>query len=225
MASPADWPTTYCASHPDVLASAWIDGPYGGVDRPIKQLYDQLIIVAGGSGITACVPWLQYILNGGSKVGKNHRRVVRVALHWIMRKEEHVVWVENELRSISHAANCSNVTVDMKFYVTGGGVKLLSATEKVAESMSAERKPDMINIASSHSSSSEQAGYPGDFILEKPAMAKLLLDVEAHKRTFVISCRPESLRTDLSDACADSQGRVLRGNVQEVGMHLEPFGW
>jgi predicted ferric reductase len=52
----------YGAAHSNILASAWIDGPYSGVDRPIERLYDHLIIVAGGSGITACVPWLQHIL-------------------------------------------------------------------------------------------------------------------------------------------------------------------
>jgi hypothetical protein len=49
MASPAEL-ADYGAVHPNILASAWIDGPYGGVDRPIEQLYDLLIIVTGGLG-------------------------------------------------------------------------------------------------------------------------------------------------------------------------------
>ena len=48
---------SYSTSEPDILASAWIDGPYGGVNRPIERLYDTVILGAVGTGISACVPW------------------------------------------------------------------------------------------------------------------------------------------------------------------------
>jgi predicted ferric reductase len=140
----------YCASHPDVLASARIDGPYGGLDRPIEQLYDQLIIVTGGSGITACVPWPQHILNKSSTVGISRLRVKCVVLHWI------IVWVEKELRSISHGANGSNLTVDMKVYVTGSSVKPLPEAEKVPDSVSVGKRAGTVNVTRGYPSSTEK---------------------------------------------------------------------
>jgi predicted ferric reductase len=215
----------YVASRTDILASAWVDAPYGGVGRPIEQLYDQLILVAGGSGITACLPWLQHVVNRSCTVGKTDVRLKRVVLHWIVRDEEHFAWIENEVRDISLAANRGNSTVDTKFYVTSGSAKPRSAVKKVDESMSAEKKAEKIDATTFQSSSSERADFPGEFIYERPAMNKPLLDLESHGRSFVIGCGPEDLRTDLSNACADAQVRVLRGDIQEVDMHLEAFGW
>ncbi|KAF8244419.1 hypothetical protein K440DRAFT_609552, partial [Wilcoxina mikolae CBS 423.85] len=44
-------------------------------------------------------------------------------------------------------------------------------------------------------------------------------------KTLVLGCGPESLRVDLANACADAQVRVMKGEMQELAMHLEVFGW
>lgn len=39
------------------------------------------------------------------------------------------------------------------------------------------------------------------------------------------ACGPESLKTSLANAVANAQARVLRGEVQEIGLQCETFGW
>ena len=40
-----------------------------------------------------------------------------------------------------------------------------------------------------------------------------------------IVCGPESLKIDASNACASAQRKVLKGEVEEVALHTETFGW
>jgi len=46
----------YCVAYPNSQTSAWIDGPYGGLNRPVERLYDTVVFAAGGTGITTCLP-------------------------------------------------------------------------------------------------------------------------------------------------------------------------
>ena len=54
-------PSCYTSDKIDGPMHSWIDGPHDGVGRSIENKYDRVILVAGGSGITSCLPWLQYI--------------------------------------------------------------------------------------------------------------------------------------------------------------------
>ncbi|KAF8244418.1 hypothetical protein K440DRAFT_14090 [Wilcoxina mikolae CBS 423.85] len=92
---------TYCASHPDTDALAWIDGPYGGITRPVECLYDTLILVAGGGGISACVPWLLYVMGKSRGSAGSLVKIKRVVLVWAMRKAEHFAWAEKELDEVA----------------------------------------------------------------------------------------------------------------------------
>jgi hypothetical protein len=40
-----------------------------------------------------------------------------------------------------------------------------------------------------------------------------------------LGCGPESLKIDLSNAVASSQKRVLSGQLQEIALYTETFGW
>ena len=56
-------------------------------------------------------------------------------------------------------------------------------------------------------------------------MSKIIEEEVGAGKTLVFGCGPESLRTDLANACAAAQKKVLSGKAQEVAMHLEAFGW
>jgi hypothetical protein len=134
---------------------------------------------------------LQHIFNRRSTVGKNHLRVKRVVHHWIMRKQEHVVWVEDELRRISHTANHSNVTVEMNFYVTGGGVKPAVCDGKGCRTNFRQRRKLRRSMSQAATLPHlDKLAFLENFILKKPAMDRLLLDIKGHK-SFVIGCGPE----------------------------------
>jgi len=59
----------------------------------------------------------------------------------------------------------------------------------------------------------------------RPVMGRVVQEYVTEGKTMLFGCGPESLRNDLANACAAVQGRTMKGEVQEVAMHLEAFGW
>ena len=104
----------YIKANVDVNATAWIDGPYGGIVRKVEKAYDMIILVAGGAGITACLPWLQYI---SSAMKLAAVRTTRVMLIWAVHASEHLEWVAEELSAIENTV--SKGKIEMAFYITG----------------------------------------------------------------------------------------------------------
>ena len=67
----------YTSNKIDGPMHSWIDGPYDGVGRSIEDEYDTVILIAGVSDITSCLPWLQYI-SQNMKDGTNRRANVKL---------------------------------------------------------------------------------------------------------------------------------------------------
>jgi hypothetical protein len=106
----------YCAAQSDRQASAWIEGSYGGVSQPIERLYDTLVLIAGGSGISACLPWFSFVVSQA----RQPSRVTRVVLMWVMKERKHVSWAETALRE-ALKVDQNDVAVQVQLYVTGKG--------------------------------------------------------------------------------------------------------
>lgn len=106
--------SSYTSSNLDGSVQSWIDGPYGGVGRRIENEYDTMILVAGGTGITSCLPWLQHI-SQGIKAGTT--RTANVKLLWVMRDAASLGWISQELEEVSRLTVQGRVV--MEFFVTG----------------------------------------------------------------------------------------------------------
>lgn len=216
----------YCVSRPDTEALAWIDGPYGGLGRPVERLYDNIILVAGGTGISACLPWLEHVVSQ-AKVGANMRST-KVVLIWAMRRIEHFEWASKALE-VAGLAPKEEVDVQIKLYVTGMGLGG-DEIDKIAYEAAEKKRDDEIEPArngssSSASTSSRRMARLGHLGYERPCIGKVIPDLIGHGKTMVFGCGPPSLRLDLARACSSAQLMVLKGQAQEVAMHLEVFGW
>jgi Ferric reductase NAD binding domain/FAD-binding domain len=205
---------SYCASHPDAQLSAWIDGPYGGISRPIEHLFDDLIIIAGGTGITACLPWLTYV------VAMEQIRVKRMSLRWIVKEEGHIVWARHTLQEVFSQSQLrqNRLMVEFKFYVTRnpamGSSKLGGVTST--------------NAGKSEIGTIGESGKErdiGEVVLGRPSMKSIVSELVGSRKSFIIGCGPDSLRTDLGNAVAAAQSKVWKDDAQEIAMHLEAFGW
>lgn len=198
----------YSISHPDARPEVWIEGPYGGISRPVERVFDTVVLVAGGTGITACLPWLEFLTVGG---GQNCT-VQRIVLVWFIRDREHYSWVEKMLKDVKERE--ASVSVEMKIFITAedGGTA------------DRERQIEMKEIAAS-SSSFAHTRPSTEFGQGRPNLRTLTAELVGEGKTLVIGCGPDSMRTDLANACADLQSRVLRGRAKEIVMHLEAFGW
>lgn len=104
---------------------AFIDGPYGGMTRRIEA-FDDVVLIAGGSGITAIVSQLLSLIKK-MRDGKAVTRKVHVI--WALKRPETMEWFKEELRICREYAPPE--TVECQFYITAAkrnaGGRLVSA--------------------------------------------------------------------------------------------------
>ncbi|KAH7122375.1 ferric reductase like transmembrane component-domain-containing protein [Dendryphion nanum] len=91
---------------------AFIDGPYGGMQRRIEA-FDDVVLIAGGSGITAIISQLLSLIKK-MRDGKAVTRNVHVI--WALKRPETMEWFKEELRICREFAPPDSVTC--QFYIT-----------------------------------------------------------------------------------------------------------
>ncbi|KAF2190453.1 hypothetical protein K469DRAFT_733210 [Zopfia rhizophila CBS 207.26] len=91
---------------------AFIDGPYGGMQRRIEA-FDDVVLVAGGSGITAIVSQLLSLIK---KMRDGKAVTKRVHVIWALKRPETMEWFKEELRICREYAPPDSV--QCQFYIT-----------------------------------------------------------------------------------------------------------
>lgn len=91
---------------------AYLDGPYGGMQRELAA-FDTVILFAGGSGITAIVSQL---LNLIKRMRDGKAVTKKVVVIWALKRLEALDWFREELRICREYAPPDSVTC--QFYVT-----------------------------------------------------------------------------------------------------------
>lgn len=207
--------STHAASDADLLSSAWIDGPYGGVGRPLERLCDTMILFAGGTGITACLPWLKHVVHArrsGSPV-----RCRKVVLVWVMRNVAALEWVERELKALPSASSgLEGFEVVLDFHVTSRPETNPETRTRIGADEEASGKASL---------SSNMQSMLGKVTYARPNMLYTLNSCIQGGSTAVVGCGPRKFNEDVANACAASQSRVLRGEIAALEMHLAVFGW
>jgi FAD-binding domain/Ferric reductase NAD binding domain len=88
-----------------ISTRAWIDGPYGDFHPALELQFHGVFCIAGGSGITASLPWLVY-LAAKMRQGANGRKGLRgeklcktrtLHLIWSIRNLSWIRWAQREL--------------------------------------------------------------------------------------------------------------------------------
>lgn len=91
---------------------AFLDGPYGGMRRSMDS-FDHVVMIAGGSGITAIVSQLLDLIKR-MRDGKAVTKTVH--LIWAMKRPETIEWFKEELRICRDFAPPESVSC--QFYIT-----------------------------------------------------------------------------------------------------------
>ena len=103
---------TAIAKGPLKTYRAFVDGPYGGMQRRLEA-FDTVVLIAGGSGITALVSELLQLV----KRMRDDRAVTKsVIVIWAIKRLESMEWFKEELRICRE--NAPPEAVHCQFFVT-----------------------------------------------------------------------------------------------------------
>jgi len=219
-----------------------LDGPYGGLSRPrIESRYDSLLLIAGGSGISACLSWLLYVAAAISPA-----KMRNATLLWVVRDPQSFLWVCKELQRATNFKG--DVRVNINLYVTGEGEASESTgvstprLDKITATSSEPRAQEEFSEPRAHEES--QNGRPRDEISQdgrsqdeglramsevtagRPDLKAVVKEaVIPGKKLMIISCGPRGMNHDVANICSDAQYMVLGGVAKEVALHVETFGW
>ncbi|KAK3706649.1 hypothetical protein LTR37_012658 [Vermiconidia calcicola] len=129
---------------------AFLDGPYGGMSRSMES-FDHVVMIAGGSGITAVVSQLLDLI----KRMRDGRAVTKtVQLVWALKRPETMEWFKEELRICREFAPPD--AVHCQFYITAakrqtgtGAIVSAQTPSRPVSTMFHDKVNDMFqNIAS-----------------------------------------------------------------------------
>lgn len=109
---PYDGVTRKLAKHAGTSTKAYIDGPYGSHEK-LADRYENVILVAGGSGISAMLPHLSYLAR---KLGKRSCVTKKVTLIWAVKTAGALKWIEEDLEEILEMAPEGSVHIE--YFVT-----------------------------------------------------------------------------------------------------------
>lgn len=102
----------------------FLDGPYGGMQRSLDA-FDNVVLVAGGSGITALVSHLLDLVKR-MRDGKAVTRKIQII--WAVKRLESMEWFKEELRICREYAPPDSV--ECQFFVTAAKRQTLEAAPK-----------------------------------------------------------------------------------------------
>jgi NAD(P)H-flavin reductase len=214
---------------------AFIDGPYGGMRRSLDS-FDHVVLIAGGSGITALVSQLLDLI----KRMRDAKAVTKtVHVIWALKRPDTMEWFKEELRICREYAPPDSV--HCQFYITTA--KRQSMTGKIVSAQTPTRPVSMVfhdkvndmfqNIASnrySFASSNrhsalirdEAAGDPDrekELRVEKEDRLRPL--PEAHLRPSRAYLSPSPNRSSTNPSTRDHSPAAPSQQIQETP-HLPP---
>jgi predicted ferric reductase len=206
----------YVKENSDVQLFTFIEGPYGSRLPRFEHLAENVILVAGGVGVSAVLPLFVHI----SRVMAEPRNTYvtsSLKLIWMVRHASDFGWVHREVQAA--IAQVSELQVSVALYITretkkeaGAEIAGLKNDDKVATTFEDSRSDVSVDGVTIHVSG-------------RPRLGELVPELVGEGRTAVVGCGPEGLKIDLSNAVANLQRRVLKGQSQDVALYTESFDW
>lgn len=170
---------SFVSANVDANEDVWLEGPYGGITRNVVRRCDSLILVAGGSGITACLSWL---LHCTQAMAAGEGALRRVKLVWIVREEDHTGWIAEELESAKNAVNGDD-RLELLFYVT----RSQGRTQKdEATKVTGAATKEVMSDSSSDGKQDKAPSSLGAYHMVRPSIASILPSLLGAGRNMVI---------------------------------------
>ncbi|KAJ5503145.1 hypothetical protein N7463_006019 [Penicillium fimorum] len=228
------------AKNPGCTKKILIEGPYGGVSEPHMAQFDTILVIAGGSGGGFSLAMVDEALRltGMNARATEKRSPSRRNLQVVFSTRDHAMadWYIEEIESRLSESTMLSADSDNAFetavsvHVTDQGRPEISSTSESddVKGMAGKVPPAETTTTGSFSLNVHRYARPDlpGLIARTVAMAHVQgTHLEKKQRVGVLVCGPASMLHDTRNAAALAQARVLRGEVEELYLHSEPFVW
>ncbi|KAI0730785.1 ferric reductase NAD binding domain-containing protein [Earliella scabrosa] len=179
-----------------------LDGPYGGVEANLK-VYDRVLLLAGGSGVTFVVPLLLDLVRS-YEPGKTACRSVHLV--WAVRTNDALSWFEDVLDNTIKALP-EGLSVSISYHVTD-----VPAIVNDDASTASEKGAGEADAVTKHTGRPNLPSIVKELCAEEGAVA-------------VVACGPESFNCDVGSAVSECEMAILRGKsaCSEIYLHQEAY--
>ncbi|KAJ0421145.1 ferric reductase transmembrane component 4 precursor [Aspergillus carlsbadensis] len=192
-----------------------LEGPYGHT-APLHT-FDTVLMVVGGTGIVAAVP---YIIDHLSRVAGGRTRTLRIKLVWSARSKEMYTRVFcDELATLLH-----HEAISTTFHCTKGTAELPDTKSGTSNSSSdAVATPGSVMEKKGADVSGTE---PVSFVSGRPDV-RGLVTVEAEEakascgRLAVLTCGP----AQMADDCRQTVYEIMKGGFKDIEYYEKAFGW
>jgi predicted ferric reductase len=201
----------------------FLDGPYGGTARDPTS-FDNVVLMATGSGITATLPFLSTIANEIQQAKKDNKPFIcrNINFVWVIRHINDLSWIDTELnRCLEIAGDYINTDI----YVCHGKSEQQQSSEDTKTNKSALDIEKTIE-APSISNDAINLHYFRPFIPD----ILFKLSRTLGRRNMVVCSGADSMKQETSRTIANLQPMIFNNDInnlriEEIYLHTESFGW
>jgi NAD(P)H-flavin reductase len=194
--------------HPNLL----IEGPYGHTEA--MHHFDTNLMIVGGTGIAAAVP---YLLSHLERVKRRQTKTSRIHVVWSIRQRE--MWNQVFTADLLQLLQSSDITITIYCSKLATTLQDLSPAET-----DASKETVSTTTATPPSSPTRSGGVR--FMPGRPNVQELLMaEVEDSKASTssigVFTCGP----AQMADECRSSVYEVMKHGFHAIDYFEEAFGW
>ncbi|ODV85752.1 hypothetical protein CANARDRAFT_27845 [[Candida] arabinofermentans NRRL YB-2248] len=189
-----------------------VDGPYGGVDRDVR-MFSNLYLVASGSGITTCIP---FVTQYSRLITDTTAELQSIRLDWIIKRQADIDWIQEELEFINseYGFLLQNGLLTINIYCANDSERNIELSENGSFSKTEEQGLD-------------SDGYMKDISLLyfRPEVKTMIRTFKLGEKNCFISSGSDALKEQVGNSVARLQTSIFagRGDVKEVYLHTESF--
>jgi ferric-chelate reductase len=225
------------AKSPGCTKKILIEGPYGGVSKPHMAQFDTILVIAGGSGGGFSLAMVDEALRLTEINASSEKRALsRRNLQVVFSTRDHAMadWYIEEIDSRLSKSTMLSADSDKGFetavsvHVTDQPGQGIYSTSKLANVTGTAGKVPPAEITTTGNFSLNVRRYSRPDIPSLVARTVAMAHdqgthLEKKQRVGVLVCGPASMLHDTRNAAALAQTKVLKGEVEELYLHSEPF--
>lgn len=201
----------------------FLDGPYGGSPRDPTS-FDNVILVATGSGVTATLPFLSTLANEITQSKKEGKIPVcrSVQFEWVIRHLDDLKWIEQELNRCFEIAGEHIIA---NIYVCHPEKVELIKQDELKQTKTTMELEKTIDTCGSINQAINLHYY-------KPHIPDILLGLSQKlgRRNMVVCSGSDPTKHETSSTVSNLQTLVFNNDlnnlgIEEIYLHTESFGW